>query len=301
MTENVDELKKQAAALNKRIAELEAKGDPDLDAFIEDIKRPGTYMRWGKRDWIINLKGGYRKATKKSVLFSGDWVCFPRSGNPTIINNWSSCGYENAMFRQMLASGEVKVFHAPKDLLCQLKHHGNQFYDAANTMELLKNFIDKTPLELTAEQIRRMKFKAALDAILTKLNGRVFKADSGRQLYTEGHKFDIYEYRVFRVTDFHDGSVHVKVTNISPVTLDYQEHQYINICENLVDHADIRIDPLDTANATDMVNDVKELLKQATPVPYGEYCEMLAAMKKNAEKNAQEFEQAVRKAIVIDE
>ena len=300
MTESVDELKKQAAALNKRIAELEAKGDPDLDAFIEDIKRPGTYLRWGKLDWVINPKCSYRKATKRSVQVTGDWVLIHKGGTPTIIDNWSSCGYENKLFRQMLESGEVKVFHDPKNLLCQIKHHGDQFYEAVNTMELFKNFIDKTPIELTAEQIRRMKFKPALDAILTQLNGRVFKVDSGRQLYTEGRKFDIYEYRVFRVTDFHDGSIHIKVTNISPVTLDYQEHQYINICENLVDHADIRIDPIDTANATDMVNDVKELLKQATPVPYGEYCETLAAMKKNADKNAQEFIQTVRKAIVID-
>ena len=300
MTENVDELKKQAAAINKRIAELEAKGDPDLDAFIEDIKRPGTYLRWGKRDWIINPKGGYRKASKKSVQFSGDWVCFPKSGNPTIIDHWTSCGYENKLFRQMLESGEVKVFHNPKDLLCQLKHHGDQFYEAANIMELFKDFIDKTPLEVTAEQIRRMRFKPALDAILTQLNGRVFKVENGSRFYDDGRQFSLYEYRVFRVTDFHDGSAHVKVTNISPVNLAYQENNYIGICENLVDNADIRIDPLDTTNATEMVNEVKELLKQATPVPYGEYCEMLAAMKKHAEKNAQEFTQAIRKAIVIE-
>lgn len=75
MSESVEDLKRQAAELNKRIAAMESeKGDEFVDSVIADLEKPGTYLEddWGSTKlFIINPVLKYRKASKRSVEFFG--------------------------------------------------------------------------------------------------------------------------------------------------------------------------------------------------------------------------------------
>ena len=75
MSESLEELERQAAAINKQIAELKvAKGDDFVDSVIADLEKPCTYLEddWGcTKQFIINPVLKYRKASKRSVELFG--------------------------------------------------------------------------------------------------------------------------------------------------------------------------------------------------------------------------------------
>lgn len=299
MTESLEELERQAAVINKKIAEIKATGDAAVDAFIEEIKQPGTYLKWGN-SYIISPSGGYRRANKKSVQFSGKCICFPNegaAGNPIIID-WSSGGEEVKGFKKnYLDNGYIQVFHEPSPLLETAESYVGYFNYPTDIMERFLPHIRKET-DVDIKKFKKSRLNNAIKTVLEKFNGLVVKLKSDR-CWGTGDDSNEFEYLVFRVVDLDDGSVYIKASLIAPVLQHYEGNQYIDIAENMLDHPNLRIEPMDVRSAKDLFADLKDHLKSAVSVvTYDEFKDNIEMLKATAEKDAGTFMKTIRKAIL---
>jgi len=296
MTESLEELERQAAVINKKIAEIKATSDAAVDAFIEEIKQPGTYLKWGT-SYIISPSGGYRRANKKSVQFFGKCICFPTKGNPIIID-WSSGGEEVKGFKKnYLDNGYIQVFHEPNPLLETAEGYAGCFNYPTDIMERFLPHIRKET-DVDIKKFKKSRLDNAIKTVVEKFNGLVVKLKPDRYHGTDDESNE-FEYFVFRVVNVDDGSVYIKASLISPVLQHYNGNRYISIVESMLDHPNLRIEPMDLQSAKDLFVDLKDHLKSAVSVvTYDEFKDNIERLKAAAEKDAGTFMKTIRKAIL---
>jgi len=299
MSESLEELQRQAAEINKKIAEIKVKGDAVVDAFIDEIKQPGTYIKWGNT-YIIKPSGGYRRANKKSVEFFGKEICFPMGGNPIIID-WSSSGEEVKSFRKnFLENGHIQVFHDPNPLIETAESYVGNFNRPSDIMGRFLPHIQKEP-DLDIKKFKKTHLNNAIKTIVEKFNGLVIKLKSDRCWGTRDADNE-FEYLAFRVVNLDDGSVYIKASLFAPVLQHYEGNQYIDIVENVFDHPNLRIEPMDAQSAKKLVDELKDYLRPAiSVVSYGEFKENLEQLKISADNDTKQFMQMIRKAILAEE
>ena len=299
MSESLEELQRQAAEINRKIAEIKATGDAVVDAFIEEIKQPGTYLKWGN-SYIIKPSGGYRRANKKSVEFFGKEIYFPTEGNPIVID-WSSGGEEVKSFRKnCLENGHIQVFHDPNPLIETAESYVGNFNRSSDIMGRFLPHIQKEP-DLDIKKFKKSHLNNAITTIVEKFNGLVIKLKSDRCWGTCDADNE-FEYLAFRVVNLDDGSVYIKASLFAPVLQHYEGNQYIDIVENIFDHPNLRIEPMDAQSAKKLVDDLKVYLRPAiSVVSYGEFKENLEQLKISADNDAKKFMQTIRKAILAEE
>lgn len=299
MSESLEELERQAAEINRKIAEIKATSDAAVDAFIDEIKQPGTYLKWGN-SYIIEPSGGYRRANKKSVEFFGKELGFPVVGPPIIID-WSSGGEEVKSFKKnFLDNGHIQVFHDSTSLIERVERYAGRFNLPIDIIGRFLPHIQKEP-DVDIKKYKRSHLNTAIQTVVKKFNGLVVKLKSDR-LWGTRDADNEFEYLVFRVINLDDGSVYIKASRIVPVLQHYEGSQYISIDENVLDHPIVRVEPMDLQSVMDFYVDMKTQLKSAVSVvTYDEFKENFEKLKVAVDNDAKKFMNTFRKAIQSEE
>jgi hypothetical protein len=221
MSASLEELERQAAAINKQIAELKvAKGDEFVDSVIADLEKPGTYLEddWGcTKHFVINPVLKYRKASKRSVEFFGKSL-YGGDGQYPKLNDWSSGGFDLNSFRRMMKAKSYIVHHTPRAII---DYMGKLVKKSGARLEVLRYIVnsvasspeayDEPPQLWSAEEFKKATANKLIPYVLERFDKLVFARSSEQAYYNNCEKV----YYIFRVVDTDDGASLIKCIKIS--------------------------------------------------------------------------------------
>lgn len=247
MSETLAELEKQAAEIKKKIDQIKSQSDPEVDRILEEMSRPGTYVKAGG-SWIINPIGKYRQPTHRSVEFRGQWIIFYPNTIPTLMD-WTSGGYENKEFKRRISCGDIKLYHKPTALMEYLKQQVNNL--TTDDIGVLQQMIEHCQVDPTFTwdpgKMLKYKYTKLCTVIVSQFDGLVFK---------KTFEDDRNEYYVFRVVDLGDGSYMVRMTEIRSY---FDGRRLPDIVENSL-LTTIRLKTVDPSVLQDLAMAVKQYL-----------------------------------------
>jgi hypothetical protein len=221
MSESLEELERQAAVINKKIAELKvAKGDDFVDSVIADLEKPGTYLEddWGcTKHFVINPVLKYRKASKRSVEFFGKSL-YCGDGQYPKLNDWSSGGFDLNSFRRMMKAKSYIVHHTPRAII---DYMGKLVKQPSTKLEVLRRIVnsvasgpdayDEPPQLWSAEEFKKATAKKLIPYVLERFDKLVFSLSPEQECFNGREKV----YYIFRVVDTGDGAALIKCIRIT--------------------------------------------------------------------------------------
>ena len=293
MTDNLEELKAQANAINKKIRALEAKGDADVNALIEEIQQPGSYLQWGN-NWVIKPTGGYRKETKKSVEFKGCSLNID-GVYPYFNAGWSSSGYDIKDFKKLLNKNEINVFHDPKKLLTEIDQQQQKM---CNSVDVLRQILISLPYksDVDIKAFLKLKRQEAVDLAITNFDGLIVKKPFPWQ---GSRKLD--EFHILRFVDAGDGSVFFKIISVYPAVFRSDGTRWFFYLDETRILQVVRTNPSDRVSKNLLHSNLKKILADATVATVSD----LEAYKDRAIESFDqvwtEFKAEVQKAIRVEE
>lgn len=221
MSESLEELERQAAAINKQIAELKvAKGDDFVDSVIADLEKPCTYLEddWGcTKQFIINPVLKYRKASKRSVELFGK-ILVGGDGLYPKLNDWSSGGFDLNTFRRMMKAKSYIVHHTPRAIIDYMgklvKKSGAKlevFRYIVNSVASGPDAYDEPPQLWSADEFKKATVNKLIPYVMERFDKLVLSQSLDRVYYNGNEKV----YYIFRVVDTGDGAAMIKCIKIS--------------------------------------------------------------------------------------
>ena len=295
MTDNLEELKAQANAINKKIRALEAKGDADVNALIEEIQQPGSYLQWGN-GWVIKPTGGYRKENKKSVEFKGCSLHIDGSVPYPYFNaGWSSSGYDIKDFKKLLNKNEIKVFHDPKNLLSEIDRQQQKMCNPADVLrQILISLPDKSDVDIKA--FLKLKRQEAVDLAIATYDGVIVKKP-----FSGPDSRNLDEFHILRFVDAGDGTVFFKIISVYPVVFRSDCTCWFFYLDETRILQVVRTNPSDRVSKNLLHSNLKKILTDATVATVSD----LEAYKDRAIESFDlvwnEFKAEVQKAICVEE
>lgn len=296
MSESLEELERQAAEIQKKIAKMKSKSDEVIDAFFTELEQPGAYLKWGD-SWIIHPRGKYRQETKKSVELSGQWfIPCPTYQNfiPTLME-WKSGGYAVKEFRDCIIGGTAKVYHKPGPIMAVVNKSIDSLTDYSTAIESIANKCRKEPsFEWYWPNFNRLKHEQMIKRVIELFDGLIFKRQV-RQAASDGY----IEYYAFRVVCLEDSSYVIKCSKL---------HKWFNVTEgrdplpeltecDLLNN--IRLQPYDTEKSKEMCGLIKNRLCNAELATVDEWLAVAAEHRKSSEQLS-ELKETIRLAIGLE-
>lgn len=296
MSESLEELERQAAEIQKKIAKMKSKSDEVIDAFFAELEQPGAYLKWCD-SWIIHPRGKYRQETKKSVELSGQWfIPCPTYQNfiPTLME-WKSGGYAVKEFREMIIGGTAKVYHKPGPIMAVVNKSIDSLTDYSTAIESIANKCRKEPsFEWYWPNFNRLKHEQMIKRVIELFDGLIFKRQV-RQEASDGY----LEYYAFRVVCLEDSSYVIKCSKL---------HKWFNVTEgrdplpeltecDLLNN--IRLQPYDVEKSKEMCGLIKNRLCNAELATVDEWLAVAAEHRKSSEQLS-ELKETVRLAIGLE-
>ena len=301
MSESLEELERQAAAINKKIAEIKATGDAAVDSVIADLQKPGTYLQddWGcTKHFIINPVLKYRKASKRSVEFFGKSLSGGDGQYPTL-NDWSSGGYDLNSFRRMMKQKSYIVHHTPRAII---DYMGKLVKKSGAGLEVLRYIVnsvaggpeayDEPPQLWSAEEFRKATAKKLIPYVLERFDKLVFTRSPDQAGYNKSEKV----YYIFRVVDTGDGAALVKCIRIS-FDLRFIEDCLPRIEEDYMVRT-IRYQPCDKSeDGKQWVADIKRIVGESHLVKPCELIELVTSCDSRMAESCKKFTDTVKEAV----
>ena len=302
MSESLEELERQAAAINKKIAELKvANGDEFVDSVIADLEKPGTYLEndWGcTKQFIINPVLKYRKASKHSVEFFGKSL-YGGDGQYPKLNDWSSGGYDLRTFRRMMKAKSYIVHHTPRAII---DYMGKLVKKSGARLEVLRRIVnsvasgpdayDEPPQLWSAEEFKKATANKLIPYVLERFDKLVFYLSPDQACFN-GREMVYY---IFRVVDTGDGAALIKCIRIS-TDLSYRAELLPNIEEDYMVRT-IRYQPFDKGEAgKQWVADIKRIVGESHLVKPCKLCELVTSCDSCMAESSKKFTDTVKEAV----
>lgn len=302
MSESVEELKRQAAELNKRIAAMESeKGDDFVDSVIADLQKPGTYLEdemGCTKHFIINPVLKYRKASKRSVEFFGKSLSGGDGQYPKL-NEWSSGGFDLKSFRRMMNEKSYIVHHTPRAII---DYMGKLVKKSSARLEVLRYIVnsvaggpeayDEPPQLWSAEEFRKATAKKLIPYVLERFDKLVLSLLPERSYYSNNDKV----YFIFRVVDTGDGAALVKCIRIS-IDLSFRNDVLPLVEEDYMVRT-IRYQPFDKSeDGKQWVADIKRIVGDCNVVKPCELRELVTTCDSRMDESSKKFTDTVKEAV----
>lgn len=302
MSESLEELERQAAAINKKIAELKvAKGDDFVDSVIADLEKPGTYLEddWGcTKLFIINPVLKYRKASKRSVEFFGKTLVGGEGLYPKL-NAWSSGGFDLNTFRRMMNAKSYIVHHTPRAII---DYMGKLVKKSGARLEMLRYIVnsvasspdayDEPPPLWSAEEFKKATASKLIPYVLDRFDKLVLSQDLDRAYYNDSEKV----YYIFRVVDTGDGAAMIKCIKISN-DLRFCGDWFPKIEEDYMVQI-VRYQPITKDDETkQLVAEIKRIVGECHPVKPCELNVLVTSCGSRMTESSKKFTDTVKEAV----
>lgn len=302
MSESIEDLKRQAAVLHKRIAAMESeKGDEFVDSVIADLKKPGTYLEDDlgyTKHFIINPELKYRKASKRSVEFFGKSLGGGDGQYPKL-NDWSSGGYDLKSFRRMMNVKSYIVHHTPRAII---DYMGKRVKKSGAGLEVLRYIVNSvtsgpeaydepTPL-WSAEEFKKATASKLIPYVLERFDKLVFALSSEQAYYNNCEKV----YYIFRVVDTGDCAALIKCIKISH-DLRFSDDCLPRIEEDHMVQM-IRYQPIPKDDETkQLVAEIKRIVGESHLVKSCELNVLVTSCGRRMTESSKKFTDAVKEAV----
>ena len=302
MSEQIEELEKQALAIHKRIAELKAANTTTYaDEVIEELKQPGTYMYIKGScfdEFIIHPECKYRQATKKSVEFRGKSFYGGCHRTPPTVNSWSSCGIEVNALKRSIETKDIVILHTPRRIIDAMSKAVNEF---KASLELLKqivnsaveNHIDGTKLDqpFHPDNFCRMRNKNAAEYVVKNFDGLVLREIEGENSYLDETCFYIFNVVETVRKSYLVNCVELRVDN-------RERFNFLpNINESYV-MTHFRTEPfMDHESAKQLAEEIKSIVKKCREASVDELKEVVKKCESKSEDTCKNFTDEIKLAI----
>lgn len=302
MSEQIEELEKQALAIHKRIAELKAANTTTYaDEVIEELKQPGTYMyiKGSCHDtFIIHPECKYRQATKKSVEFRGKAFYMGCFRTPPSVDSWSSCGMGINELKRSIETKDFVILHTPRRIIDAMSKAVNEFKES---LDLLKQIIDsaiehqidgkKLDLPFHPDNFCRMRNKNAAQYVVKNFDGLVLRENEGENAY-------LYEtsYYIFNVTETNRKSYLVNCVELR--VDDREQLKFLPSINESYVMTHFRTEPyMDSESAKQLAEEIKSIVKKCRVASVDELKEVLKQCESISEDACKNFTDEIKLAI----
>lgn len=302
MSEQIEELEKQALAIHKRIAELKAANTTTYaDEVIEELKQPGTYMyiKGSCHDtFIIHPECKYRQATKKSVEFRGKAFYMGCFRTPPSVDSWSSCGMGINELKRSIETKDFVILHTSRRIIDAMSKAVNEFKES---LDLLKQIIDsaiehqidgkKLDLPFHPDNFCRMRNKNAAQYVVKNFDGLVLRENEGENAY-------LYEtsYYIFNVTETNRKSYLVNCVELR--VDDREQLKFLPSINESYVMTHFRTEPyMDSESAKQLAEEIKSIVKKCRVASVDELKEVLKQCESISEDACKNFTDEIKLAI----
>ena len=303
MSEQIEELEKQALAIQKRIAELKAANTTTCaDEVIEELKQPGTYMyiKGSCHDtFIIHPECKYRQATKKSVEFRGKSfnVGCCRRTPPTVIS-WSSCGIAVNDLKRSIEAKDFVIMHSQRRIIDAMGKAVNEFKAALDLLKqivnsAIENHIDGKKFDppFHPDNFGRMRNKNAAKYVVENFDGLVLGELEGKTAY-----LDETCYYIFNVTKTNRKSYLVNCVEIR--VDDREQFNFLPIINESYVMTHFRTEPyMDSESAKQLSEEIKSIVNKCRVASVDELKEIVNKCESKSEDACKKFTDEIKLAI----
>lgn len=304
MSEQIEELEKQALAIQKRIAELKAANTTTCaDEVIEELKQPGTYMyiKGSCHDtFIIHPECKYRQATKKSVEFCGKsfYVYGGRIRTPPTVISWSSCGIAVNDLKRSIEAKDFVIMHSQRRIIDAMGKAVNEFKAA---LDLLKQIVNsavdnrckwvETDVTFCPENFVGMRNKNAAEYVVKNFDGLVLCEKEKKREY-----LDETCYYIFNVTETNRKSYLVNCVEIRVDNRD--QFDFLPIINESYVMTHFRTEPyMDSESAKQLSEEIKSIVNKCRVASVDELKEIVNKCESKSEDACKKFTDEIKLAI----